>query len=259
MSDSVQTTPKKKGPGIGATFWAALSILLLLSICSAVILAVRLHDYTQTDDRTLSLQTNMDETLDVFALEYANETGEVTVSGADGEKVVAPGTSVDYTVRMRNTDKTAIDFDLVPQISFVSEYDIPIQVRLIDPDGNYVVGDEKTWAEIDELGEIEQKGTLLKGESIEYLFQWKWVFESGDDEYDTFLGNSSIQENIAVSVSFSVHATANTELAQNGGFFGAENQNNFGLLLAFVALVSASVLLFVYKFARKGGKTDSNG
>ncbi len=250
MSDVMMDEKKQKARG-GATFWVAIALLVILAICSTVILSVRLYDYTKTDDRTLSLKTNMDEKLDVFSVTYADASGEIIVEGANGEKVVAPGTAVDYTVRLRNTDKTAIDYDLVPEVSFSSEHDIPILVRLLDPEDTYIAGDAKTWVEIEALNAIEHKGTLLKGEAIEYLFQWKWPFESGDDAYDTFLGDTVLTEDISIAVSFSIHAQANTDMTVNGGFFGSGAHNNVALLLFLVFILAALILLLVYKLTHK--------
>lgn len=251
----MDTKTRKSG---GATFWVAIALLIILAICSTVILSVRLYDYTKTDERALSLKTNMDEELDVFSVTYYDALGEVVVQGSDGEKVVAPGTSVDYTVRLRNTDKTAIDYDLVPQVAFASAHKIPIKVRLLDSEDNYLAGDAKTWINIEELNGISHVGTLAKGESVEMLFQWMWPFESGDDEYDTFLGDTVIEENIGVSVSFSVHSEANTDMNANGGFFGSGAHDNLGLLLFLVLLLAAIVLLIIYKLIHKHKKKAAN-
>ncbi len=255
MSEMVKDGKGQKAKG-GATFWVAIALLVILAICSTVILSVRLYDYTKTDDRVLSLKTNMDEKLDVFSVTYYDALGEVVVEGANGEKVVAPGTSVDYTVRLRNTDKTAIDYDLVPEVTFSSEHKIPIKVRLLDPVDNYVAGDAKTWIDIEELNEISHVGTLAKGEAVEYLFQWKWPFESGDDEYDTFLGDTVLTDDISVAVAFSIHAEANTDMDINGGFFGSGAHDNIGLLLFLILLLAAIALLVVYKLIQKRKKTD---
>ena len=253
MSEMVKNGRGQKARG-GATFWVAIALLVILAICSTVVLSVRLYNYTKTDERTISLKTNMDEELDVFSVIYTDASGEIVVEGADGEKVVAPGTSVDYTVRLRNTDKTAIDYDLVPQVAFSSAHKIPIKVRLLDPDDNYLAGDAKTWIDIEELNDIEHRGSLMKGEAIEFLFQWQWPFESGDDEYDTFLGDTVVNEDISISVSFSVHSEANTDMDVNGGFFGSGAHDNAGLLMFLILLLAAIVLLIIYKVLHRRKK-----
>ena len=240
-------TKENKSTVPAAAFWVGLAILAILLLCSIVVLSVRLYTYVKTDDRTVELKSNMDTQLDIFSVTYENDMGEITVEGLDGQKVVAPGTDVDYTVRLRNTDKVAIDYDLSPAASFLSEYEIPILVRLLDPNDEYILGDAKTWVPVDELNSITASGTLAKGEAVEYLFQWKWPFEMGDDSYDTQLGDVAAETDIGVEVSFTALATANTALADNGGFFGSGTHNNMLLLILLILLLIAIVLLMLYK------------
>ena len=162
-------------------FWIAIAILLFLLILTIIILSARLYDYIKIDEREVMLKTNMDTSFDIFSVTYKNASGEVTVEGMDGEKVVAPGTHVEYTVRLRNKDKVAIDYDLIPDVKFESEHKIPILVRLIGPDEEYLAGDAKTWIPVEELEHMEDFRTLGKNETNEYIFQWKWPFESGND------------------------------------------------------------------------------
>lgn len=230
-----------------AIFWVSISFLIALAILSIIVLSFRLYDYAKTDERTLVLKSNMDEELNVFSLEYNSKTGEVTVKSANGDKVVAPGTWVDYSVRLRNTDNVAIDYELITNTKFESEYKIPLEVRLIDPADNYLAGDEKTWIDIEELNNVSQSATLLKGQAVEYLFQWKWPYESGDDSYDTLLGDLATDQDIKVSVTFSVNATANTELKNNGGFFGSDADDNLITLISLIIMTAVTVLLFVYR------------
>ena len=69
----------KKGGYVDKLLWVVLSILGVLLIISAVVLSLRLVDFAKIDDRELSLSTNMDETLNIFAMEYKNDSGEVTI------------------------------------------------------------------------------------------------------------------------------------------------------------------------------------
>jgi hypothetical protein len=101
-------------------FGTALIILILLTLLSAILLTIRLINYISVDDREVMLESGFDKPLDIFSVQYKNSSGEITVSGMDGQKVVAPGTAVDYTIRLRNKDKTAIDYELVPTVTFFS-------------------------------------------------------------------------------------------------------------------------------------------
>ena len=88
----------------------ALAILLILTILVSTLLAIRLVDYIKIDEREVLLKSNSDAEVELFSIEYKNLTGEITVSSIDGTNVVAPGTSVDYTIYLRNKDSVAIDY-----------------------------------------------------------------------------------------------------------------------------------------------------
>lgn len=245
---------KKKGNG---AFWSAIAILILLLLLSLVILSIQLHSFMSADSRVLSLKANTDVSFDIFSVTYRNVSGEIIVSGMNGEKVVAPGTSVDYSVRVRNADTVAIDYTILPKVKFDSPHPIPILVRVIGPDETYLAGDAKTWLPLEELNRVSETATLTKGEAVEYVFQWMWPFESGDDPYDTFLGSNVFEENIGVTVSFGVHAEANTSLQSNGGVFGELYGMSFYLLLFFILLLIAIVILLIYKLRRRRREKNS--
>lgn len=222
-------------------FWAAIAILSLLLIVSLVLLAVRVGNFVYADKREVSLSSKIhDDQVDIFDLQYVNENGEITVAGLDGAKVLAPGTKVEYSIRIRNTDTIAIDYELGSGLEFTSEYELPIQVRLIAPDGEYILGDEKNWATLEELSDAGHQYTLSSGETAEYTFQWQWPYE-GDDDYDTELGNA--QTDVGLKVALSVHSAANTSIAANGGFFQSDWGKMFALVLVVLLLVCSIVLL----------------
>lgn len=226
-------------------FATALVILIIATILSAVLLAIRLIDYIKVDDREVLLKSNLDTELDIFSIKYENASGEITVSGMDDQKVVAPGTSVEYTIRLRNKDEMALDYELLPEVSYTSEHTIPILIRMLDTDGNYIVGDAKTWVTVEEFKAIAERRTLLSNETIEYYFQWRWAFESGDDAYDTFLGNIANTENVGISVKFNLFAVANTSIGANGGH-NAPLMRIIRMLIVVILLVIATVLFIIY-------------
>jgi uncharacterized membrane protein len=232
---------------VKTTFWTAMAILVLLFLFSLVVLSIQLYGYATLEKRALALHSNLDAQLELFSVQYQNASGEVVVHGMDGEKVVAPGTKVEYTIRLRNADKVALNYDLVPEASFTSEYEVPILVRVIAPDGSYVAGDAKTWITVSELNDKHGTGLLLRGESCEYVFQWKWPFESGDDAYDTFLGNITFEEDVRVSVSFTAYAEANTSPDYNGGLLGNLYGYAFYTLIFVILLAAAIIIMLIYK------------
>ena len=234
----------------GKPFWIGMLILLILLIFSIIILSVRLYSFTKLDDRAVSIKADSIEKLDVFSIEYQNNDGDIIIKGYDGDKVLAPGAKVEYTLRIRNVDKIALDYSLAPNVEFTSEYELPIKVRLIGPDEQYLVGDAKTWADIEELEKISIEETLVKGESSEYIFQWQWPFESGNDKYDTFLGANSEKHNIGLSIDFQLKSSANTSAKSNGGVFG-EYTGMIILIMIILVLLIAAIIMFALSLLKK--------
>ena len=251
--DGIKSVAKKAFRGFmnAKSFWSAFAILVILLVISIVVLSLRLHDYTKLDDRSVSLRSSMDETLEVFAVEYKNDAGEIVIQGSDGEKVIAPGSDVEYTLRLRNTDKVALDYSFLPDLKHTSEYELPIEIRLLDPDDNYVIGSETEWIPLAELEDVEKcTGTLLPNVTAEYIFQWRWPYESGDDSYDSFLGSVAFDGTIGVDLSFALHAEANTTIDANGGFFGSPTGNLVVLIVIFLLLAVSITLLLIHIIRR---------
>ena len=232
-------------------------ILSALTIASTTMLSVQLYDFTTVDEKEVLLQSDLQKEIELFSVQYENATGEITVVGADGQSVVAPGTAVEYTLRLRNKDKIAIDYDLIPAVSYTSEHTVPIKVRMMNTDGDYIIGDAKTWVAVEDISSLSEKATLVKGESAEYLFEWKWAYESGDDEYDTFLGNLQDDASAGVQVSFELYAEANTDIGTNGGVM----ESGLGEIIftgaSLAGLATTTTLMIVYT-AKKRRKTQAS-
>lgn len=236
------------------SFWVAVAILAILLILSVVVLSVRIVQYAYSDDREVLLDSNIHKNkLDIFDVVYKNAYGEITVSGLDDDKVVAPGTKTEYTIRIRNIDNIAIDYELLFGIELLSEYKLPIQVRVLAPDGSYILGSEKSWAELDELSNLHHRNTLVSGDAVEYVFQWKWPYESGDDRYDTFLGNMG--HDIEIKVFFTVDASANLDIGANGGLVASGWAKNIVIMIFAILLIIAIILLIISIINRKINST----
>lgn len=198
----------------GTLLWVLLAFFILLFLLSTVVLASRLYELATRDKYAVDLHIGGDSGLTLFKIEYQNETGEITVQGSNGEDLVAPGTAVDYDIRLRNSDDVAIDFVLLPSVRYLTEDPIPLQVKLVDNYGNYLLGSDTEWVGIDSLNGIAHKGTVREGEVYSYYLSWQWAFESGDDAYDTYLGNREGAVLPGVEVSFLTESTANPNPAQ---------------------------------------------
>lgn len=253
--------PKKPIRTIETLIWVVLGLLAALLIISCVVLILRLADYAKVDEREVKLTTNMDESFDVFSVEYESEAGDVTIKGAEGEKVLAPGAEVEYTLRFRNSDNVAIDYQLVPQVSFLSDIAIPIEVRLIGPDHEYLAGSPTEWVDMSELNDVTCNQTLLPSQSVEYYFQWKWPFESGNDEYDSWLGSNVGDMDVGAELSFGVHSVSNTDAKLNGGIFGYQTPDVIYLFVIMALLIAAVTLLVIHvvkKYKAASPKEEEN-
>lgn len=227
---------------VRGVFWVGIAILVLLLLLSIVALSARIVDYAQADRRALSVRSNMDSELDIFSVRYKNAQGEITVEGLGGDKVIAPGTDVEYTIRIRNADRIALDYTLTADAKTHGEHPLPLEVRVLDPEDKYLLGSPTEWASIDSLRDLEHEGTLSRGEALEYTFRWRWSYE-GDDEYDTMLGN--LEDGAGIEVSFALSAVANTTTAANGGFFASGLARSILLLIFAILLLIAITLLII--------------
>lgn len=233
--ENIKGTPKQR------TVLIVVIVLLLLSI---ILLSIRLADYAQASEREVALKTNSDSKIHVFSLHYENENGEVIIQSNDGNKIVAPGTGSSYTIRLRNEDEYALDYLIDPHIAIVGTREaLPVFVRMSDVEGNYILGSAEEWATIKDLRKFSHKGTLLKTEATEFVFEWMWPYESDNDELDTLLGNQA--ENIGLEVSFQFHSVANLAFENNEGFDNPNIVKIVALSVAAAILLGAAIVLIV--------------
>lgn len=195
-----ETNQKKQAPWV----WVLLVIFVILFLLTTVVLGSRLYELATRDKYTvdLGIDAGADGALELFKIEYANETGDITVQGANGQNVIAPGTTVSYDIRLRNREDVTIDFLMTPQIRYLTGNPVPLQVKLSDSYGNYLLGSDTEWVSVDELNSVAHKGAIHQGEVFTYHLSWQWVFETGEegDVYDTQLGNGNGEPGVEISI-----------------------------------------------------------
>lgn len=196
---------KRKG---GVLILVLLIIVLLLFVLTTIMLGSRLYSMTTRDRYSVDVGVGeTDGSIKLFHVTYEGASGQITVEGTNGQQVVAPGTSVDYDVRLRNKDDVIIDYVIVPEVEYFTEDAVPVNFKIMDTHGNYILGDEDTWASAEELNSLTHKGSIHPGEVSTYHVTWQWDFESGNDAYDTYLGNA---EGPGLSVSLSTQSSASS-------------------------------------------------
>lgn len=258
-TDAKKTTDKKSKEKskkntlakVQKIFWVAICILIFLLLISLVVLSSRMYEYIKIadDDRTIKITADEIEKFDIFSAVYETGSGEVFIHSNNGDKVVAPGASTEYTIRIKNEDKVALDYTFYPIVKEKGSK-IPIQVRLITPDQEYLVGSPKTWGTFEDLKTIDYTATIAKNQIHEYELQWRWLFEGGDDEYDTQLGNAP-SGSVSIDVGMELHSESNLSGEANGTWldYGVE-----GILIAiifFILLLIAIILLIISIIRRK--------
>ncbi len=200
----------------------------------------------------------------IFHAFYTGEDGEtLTVVSADGDAVVAPGTSGEYVFRIRNTDKIPVIYSVVLDGFFSiedTEHLIPILVRMKGNEGDYLIGSETEWSPISKLKNISDAGTLKGKTSRYYTIEWMWPFESGNDALDTMLGNGDLKvdgaptlgpdEDLEFSIQIETLAMLPVEDRSTFTIF-FERSLPILLALAIVLLITALVMVFKYRYSDK--------
>lgn len=196
----------------GTLLWVLLVIILFLFLFTSILLGSRLYDLATRDQLTVDLGLgDLDGSIELFKIEYENETGEITVQGLNADNVVAPGTIVGYDLRLRNTGDVVIDFLMTPTVDFFTKDEVPVEFKIKDDYGNYILGSDSTWVDAAAMNALDHWGRIHPGEVFTYHVTWRWVFEIGDDQnaYDTYLGNQGGAFVPGVSVGIEVEASEN--------------------------------------------------
>ena len=132
-----------------------------------------------------------DTAVQIFQTEDRNQAGELTVQSESQDKVIAPGTSGSYTFFLQNTGKTKMDYKVWLKAGWDMEVlKSPLELRLTGEKG-WLVGSQDGWSSPEQMDRFLQEGALLSGEKKKYILYWRWAYERGKDEEDTFFGNKA--------------------------------------------------------------------
>ncbi|MBR0355714.1 MAG: hypothetical protein IJK35_10105 [Oscillospiraceae bacterium] len=149
--------------------------------------------------------------VEIFRVSYDSEVGYPTVSvnSEKGDKVFAPGTEETYSFTLSNDGPYNLDYILTIE-AFYENTDglwIPIEGRLSDGSGAWLVGSSDEWPDVLELDGFRKEGKLPSGTLEDYRIDWRWPFERFDgegldsnDAYDTMLGNLAVDEDLILHI-----------------------------------------------------------
>ena len=98
---------------------------------------------------------------------------------------IAPGVSNSYYFVVHNSSDMNIRYYL--EMYSDTKYDINLKYRL-KRNGNYIIGSSNKWVTANELK--TSFSNLNIKDSDKYQLDWKWIYESGNDEKDTYIGEN---------------------------------------------------------------------
>ena len=186
--------------------------------------------------------------VEIFRVSYENGAGQLTVLSDRGDKVIAPGTQMDYPFALKNTGRENVRYEMTMEAYFShDQWQIPVVARVLDHTGRYLCGTEGHFEDVLELNQVSDAGTLKPGYVMPYTLQWEWPFE-GDDAYDTLLGNLAVAEDITLTIV--IKTVASYTPAEGGGIPQTGDTSQI-LLYTLMMLCSAVGLLVLYQMDRR--------
>ena len=106
---------------------------------------------------------------------------------------------------------------------------------------------DKIESEFLSLNDVSDEGTLAVSSYANYSLSWLWPYESGDDSYDTWLGNRAVDEDLSVKIIIHVMACYD-ENVKTG------DDTNSYLYTASIILACIVLAVFVIWYAKRRKK-----
>lgn len=196
---------------------------------------------------------------EIFRLSYVNGEGKITVNSNGTDKVIAPGTSNNYTFKLKNTGDVAMDYTMVVEMYFEPQgIVIPVEVRINRYDRTWILGDRDNYVSASQVDAVEDKGVLGAGNYTYYTLEWQWPFESGNDELDTLLGNMATEEDLTFSIAIYVKAEESLNPDDEGGIYPGQTGDNWNNTLWITLAVCSFIVLILPLFRRKKDEESEN-
>lgn len=212
-------------------------------------------DETKPDEEGEKTWLTMTE-LELFKASYENDKGEITVQSANGDDIIAPGTSNSYTFSLQNTSDMGLDYTIEVEAYFAIEggdQGVPVQLRLSDYNGNYLIGGPNSFEDLSDVNMAHGNGSVTAGYIIPYTLEWQWPFE-GNDALDTALGSMMIETGATVTFVMEIRTTA---VQGDGGGGLPSTGDTDGMLVAGMVLAGSFVSL-VFMLIPKRKREEEN-
>lgn len=272
---------------LNATIWTCTVILILLTLLTAAVVAIRIGDLLPHEVDYIFLIPKEpdfeassgdkiwsdDATLEIFKAEYTNADGVVVTMSSNGDAVFAPGSTVSNDIRLRNSGNMAVDYEFTVDFGFLkngTDFGIensPLLVRLYKTDNStFIVGSADEWVAVADLGVYTDKGTLGINSYSDYVLEIKWEFERGKDEEDTTFGNLSFGESLKFDLNMSAYVELADDPRAEGGIMdtdpevvkigGSINELPFTLLIILLVCSAVGLVLAVIKKRKEKSKQE---
>lgn len=200
--------------------------------------------FEASDDNTV---WETDTNVEIFKVSYENGEHVITVNSSDGDKVIAPGTENSYTFKLKNTGNVAVSYSVEVDAYFAPEGTvIPVNARLCRYDGKWIVGSADKYVDIPTLDTAADESSLGAGKYTYYTLDWEWPFESGNDEFDTMLGNLAAEdEELTLTIEIRTVAEATWDEDADIGIIPPQTGDISHTDIWIIIAATASVLMII--------------
>ncbi len=245
---------------IKACTWPLASLLFVLVMISTILLCEHnlLFTYAKPPDKEIDFQVSDSQkvwdtqtNIELFRVSYENDDRVITAAAGNGQKIIAPGTEQEYIFQLSNIGNVSADYQFTAKAVLsggLEDYEVPLKVRLSDHTKRYLVGSNNTWADLTQLNTVAENGTLGANHYAAYTLEWQWPFESGNDTFDTMLGNLATDQDLTLTIILQVTAEQNPDPNATGGSPKTNDEQPVWpyvilLILSIAAIASLSIIL----------------
>lgn len=193
--------------------------------------------------------------VNMFSAQYLNGEGQATVVSQDGTKLIAPGVLTTYKFTMQNSGNMAVvyetDLDFILKIGDTKQkdYQFPLKVRLSNDRGEYVIGNEEEYVQVQHASLARHPGLLGANSYETFTLELYWEFEGGNDELDTLYGDLSAEKGVTLTLQINTYAEEHIDpTAQGGNKIEVEGTEEYGGTIRWLWLVmlfiNTAILVF---------------
>lgn len=184
--------------------------------------------------------------VELFHVFYEDGEQNISVKSDDGDTIIAPGTENSYTFKLKNSGDVALDY-IVTVDAYVTPSDItiPVTARLNRYDGTWVVGDLDTYVDIPTFDVAQDTGTIGAGKYAYYTLDWVWPFESGDDAWDTVLGDMAVEQDVILTIAISTVSKISNNPDDTSGLTPPKTGDDSMIVLWYGLAIISLILLLI--------------